>query len=60
MLLLPIAQFEMMEGHLLLAALAQRVTFELAPGQQIMPEPMITLRPKDGIKMIVHCRRGSE
>jgi len=52
-------QFAMMEGHLLLAALAQRVTFELAPGQRIVPQPMITLRPKDGIKMIVHCRRGS-
>ncbi len=48
--------FAMMEGHFLLAALAQRITFELAPGQRIAPEPMITLRPKDGIKMIVRRR----
>ena len=48
--------FAMMEGHLLLAALAQRVTFELVPGQRVVPEPMITLRPKGGIQMIVRRR----
>ncbi len=45
--------FALMEGHLLLAALAQRVRFELVPGQEIVPDPKITIRPRDGIKMVV-------
>jgi cytochrome P450 len=50
------AAFAMMEGHLLLATLAQRVNFELVPGQTIVEEPLVTLRPKTGIRMVV--RRG--
>lgn len=49
-------QFAMMEGHLLLATLLQRVTFELLPGQQIVPEPLISLRPRNGIRMVVRRR----
>jgi cytochrome P450 len=45
--------FALMEGHLVLATLAQRVSFELVPGQHIEMEPMVTLRPKNGIKMKV-------
>lgn len=48
--------FAMMEGHLLLATLAQRVSFELLPGQQIIPAPKVTIRPKYGIKMVVRHR----
>jgi len=50
--------FAMMEGHLLLATLAQRVSFELLPGQHIEPDPTktITIRPKYGIKMVVRRR----
>jgi cytochrome P450 len=48
--------FAMMEGHLLLATLAQRVTFELAPGQRIVPAPRVTLRPLDGMRMVVRRR----
>jgi cytochrome P450 len=48
--------FALMEGHLLLAALAQRVTFELVPRQRIEPEPLITLRPKRAISMVVRRR----
>jgi len=52
--------FAMMEGHLLLATLAQRVTFELVPGQRIVPDPnkTITLRPKYAMKMVVRRRIG--
>jgi hypothetical protein len=39
----------MMEAHLILATLVQRVTFALVPGQRIVPEPLITLRPRGGI-----------
>jgi len=48
--------FAMMEGHLLLATLAQRVTFELVAGQNIVPQPGIGLRPKYGLKMVVQRR----
>ena len=42
-----------MEGHLVLATLAQRVSFSLVTGQRIDTEPLVTLRPKNGIKMKV-------
>lgn len=53
------AAFALMEGHLVLATLAQRVTFTLGePGRVIEPEPLITLRPKGGVPVIVHRRGG--
>ncbi len=50
--------FAKMEGHLLLATLAQHVTFELVEGQQIVPDTNanLTIRPKYGVKMIVRRR----
>ncbi|HCP73218.1 MAG TPA: cytochrome P450, partial [Ktedonobacter sp.] len=48
--------FALMEGHLVLATLAQRVCFSLLPGQHIEPEPLITLRPNGSIKMKVTRR----
>jgi len=53
--------FAMMEGHLLLVTVVQRVTFELVPDQTIVPDPLksITIRPKNGVNMVVH-RRGSK
>jgi cytochrome P450 len=46
----------MVEGPLVLAALAQRFKFTLAPGQSIEPDPTFTLRPKPGVQMIVRRR----
>lgn len=49
--------FALLEGHLAVAALAQRVRLELAPGsRRVEPEPLITLRPRDGIPMVVRRR----
>ncbi len=45
--------FAMMEGHIVLATLAQRVAFQLVRRQRIVPEPLITLRPRYGIRMSV-------
>lgn len=45
--------FALMEGHIVLATLAQRVNFELVKRQRIVPEPLITLRPRYGIQMNV-------
>jgi hypothetical protein len=35
----------MEESPLVLTTLIQRVTFELVPGQTVVPEPLITLSP---------------
>jgi cytochrome P450 len=43
-------QFAMLEAQLIVAAVAQRYRVELAPGQNIQPEPLITLRPTPGIR----------
>jgi len=48
--------FALMEGHLLLATLAQRVRFELVPGQRVAPDPKVTLRPRGDIRMVVRRR----
>jgi cytochrome P450 len=50
--------FAMMEGHLLLATLAQRVTFELRPGQTLKPDPehALTLRPNGPVNVVVRKR----
>jgi cytochrome P450 len=51
-------QFAWTEGMLLLATLAQRWRAELAAGQRVAMKPMITLRPKFGMRMIVWRRVG--
>ncbi|MDX1993154.1 MAG: cytochrome P450 [bacterium] len=43
--------FAMMEACLLLATIAQRYRLSLAPGKRVIPEPLITLRPKNGLQM---------
>ncbi|MEM7116239.1 MAG: cytochrome P450 [Chloroflexota bacterium] len=43
--------FAMMEAHLILATMAQRFRFNIAPNQTIEPNPLITLSPKEGLKM---------
>ena len=49
-------QFAWMEGVLLLATIAQRWRLRLVPDQPIALQPIITLRPKDGMKMVVGNR----
>jgi len=48
--------FATMEPHLVLATLMEQVRFQLVPGQRIVPEPLVTLRPKGGLKMRVERR----
>jgi len=48
--------FALMEAALVAATLAQRFRFELEPGQTIVPEPLVTLRPRGGIRMKIHSR----
>jgi cytochrome P450 len=48
--------FAWMQGVLLLATLGQRWKLKLIPGHRVEPEPLITLRPKFGMKMQVEGR----
>jgi len=52
-------QFAMLEAQLIVAAIAQRYRIELAPAQNIQPEPLITLRPKPGIRARIIKRAPS-
>lgn len=51
--------FALMEGQISLAGLVRRVRLELVPGQTIEPEPLMTLRPRGGIRMRVRRREGA-
>ncbi len=48
--------FAMMEMQLLLALLVRRFDFTLTDGQQVEMQPLITLKPKEGIWMTVKKR----
>lgn len=49
-------RFAWMEGVILMAAIAQKWRFRLAPGQQVEPLPLVTLRVKNGLRMIAEPR----
>jgi cytochrome P450 len=48
--------FAWMEGVLLLATLGQKWKLKLVPGHRVEPEPLITLRPKYGMRMQLETR----
>jgi cytochrome P450 len=48
--------FAWMEGVLLLATLAQKWKLRLVPGHRVEPEPLITLRPRYGMRMQLEAR----
>ncbi|TNE45201.1 MAG: cytochrome P450 [Deltaproteobacteria bacterium] len=48
--------FAWMEAIVLLASLAQHWKMRLEPNQKVVPQPLITLRPKYGIKMKLERR----
>jgi cytochrome P450 len=43
--------FAMMEARLILAAVAQRWRFSLEPGQDVTPAQLVTVRPKNVLRM---------
>ena len=51
--------FAWMEGVIILATFASRWRLKLAPGQVIEKEPLVTLRPKFGMKMVVEAVDGA-
>ncbi|MEO3777221.1 cytochrome P450 [Micromonospora sp. B11E3] len=50
------AGFAEMEAKLILATLAQRFRFTLAPGQRVALKPLVTLAPKYGLRLRVADR----
>jgi cytochrome P450 len=50
-------QFAWMEGIIALATIAQRWKLRLVPGHPVALQPIVTLRPKHGIRMTVEARR---
>lgn len=48
--------FAWMEGVILIATIASRWKMRLVPRQKIVPQPLITIRPKNGVKMILERR----
>jgi cytochrome P450 len=52
-------QFAMMEAILILATVVRRFRLSLAPGYALRLLPSVTLRPRDGVKMIVQVRSSN-
>jgi cytochrome P450 len=50
------SSFAMMEAVLLLATIAQQFRLTLVPGHPVVPWPVVTLRPRYGMKMALHRR----
>jgi cytochrome P450 len=48
--------FALTEASLIMASIAQRCRLELIPGQAVIPQPAVTLRPKNGLMMAVKKR----
>ncbi len=51
--------FAMMEAHIILAAIAGNLHFDLARDPAVEPEPLVTLRPMHGLPAKVRRRRPS-
>jgi cytochrome P450 len=46
--------FALMEAQVILATIAKNYQLSLVSGQVVEPEPVVTLRPKNGLKMTIH------
>ena len=42
-----------MEAHLILATVAQRYRLRLVPDHPVEPQALLTLRPRDGLPMLL-------
>jgi cytochrome P450 len=49
--------FALIEAHLSVATLAQRYRLQLVPGHRVEPWPLITLRPRNGMRMFIEARQ---
>ena len=53
-------RFAWMEGVILLAAIAQKWRFRLAPGEKAEPLPLVTLRVNNGLRMMPELRSKAD
>jgi cytochrome P450 len=51
------SQFAMMEGQLVLAMIAQQFRLHGDPSHPVEPDPILTLRPRDGLPMTLQSRQ---
>ncbi|MDQ3911883.1 MAG: cytochrome P450 [Actinomycetota bacterium] len=49
-------RFALTEGVLILATVAQRYNLRLVSGRKVAPEPLVTLRPKGGVPVVLEER----
>lgn len=52
--------FAMMEAQLILATVAQRYRLCLGTDMRVEPEPLVTLRPRGGLPMLIQPRPGRD
>jgi cytochrome P450 len=52
--------FAMMETVLVLATIAQHYDFTVVPDHPVVPFPTFTLRPRQGIRAVLHKRDGNQ
>lgn len=48
--------FALLEAAIVIATMAQKFKFRMVPGVEVVPEPLITLRPRNAIQMTIHAR----
>ena len=48
--------FALLEAAIVIATLAQKFRFRVVPGFPVVPEPLVTLRPRNGIQMTLEAR----
>jgi cytochrome P450 len=48
--------FAMMEAQIILAAIAQRYSLRMVPGHPVIPQALVSLRPKYGLRMTIQRR----
>jgi len=48
--------FALLESALVIATIAQKFRFRLVPGHPVVPEPLVTLQPRQGIRMTLEAR----
>ena len=46
----------MTEAQIIVATLAQRYRLHLVSGHRVEPQPLITLRPRHGVTMVIEAR----
>jgi cytochrome P450 len=52
--------FAMQEEAIVLATIVRRFSLDLSPGQAVWPLLQVTLRPADGLRMIVRRKPGAD